>query len=115
MFPFTVVGRLAAGPLFDRLSVAGMCLWHLVVAASVALTFFVGRLPALLLFAVARGIAHGGPASEAGSAGEPLLPRASPRSLDASAARDLDGRRGHRARHACADCRRHGIATASRC
>src|SRR5690606_34908642 len=80
MFAFTVVGKLAAGPLFDRLSVAGMCLWHLLVAASVALTFFVGRLPALLLFAVARGIAHGGPASEAGSAGEPLLPRASPRS-----------------------------------
>ena len=60
MFAFTVVGKLAAGPFFDRLSVTGMCFWHVLVAVSVALTFFAGGLPALLVFAAIRGVAHGG-------------------------------------------------------
>lgn len=60
MFASAVAGKVLAGRLYDRLSVTGMYLWHLFVAASIALTFSVGGLPTLLLFAVARGIAHGG-------------------------------------------------------
>src|SRR5690606_9879501 len=60
MFAFTVVGKLAAGPCFDGFSVTGMCFWHVLVAVSVALTFFAGGLPALLVFAAIRGVAHGG-------------------------------------------------------
>jgi MFS family permease len=60
LFAFAVVGKIFAGRLYDRFSLQGMRLWYLVVAASIALIVPVVGVVTLVLFAAARGVAHGG-------------------------------------------------------
>jgi OFA family oxalate/formate antiporter-like MFS transporter len=60
LFAFAVIGKIAAGRLYDRLSLQGMRLWYLLVALSIALILPVVGLLTLVLFAAVRGIAHGG-------------------------------------------------------
>lgn len=60
MFAFGIVGKIAAGRLYDARSVAGMAAWNLLVGVSVAPAFLLGGMPTLILFAVTRGLAHGG-------------------------------------------------------
>ena len=60
MFATAVAGKIVAGRLYDRLSIRGMCLWDLLVAASIVLVLPVVGPLTLLVFASVRGIAHGG-------------------------------------------------------
>ncbi|HEX6999588.1 MAG TPA: MFS transporter [Gammaproteobacteria bacterium] len=60
MFALGVVGKLAAGRLYDAASVKGMAFWDILVAASIACAAVVEGAVTLLLFTLARGLAHGG-------------------------------------------------------
>jgi len=60
MFAFGIVGKIAAGRLYDACSVRGMALWNVLLAVSIALALPVAGIPALFVFAVVRGLAHGG-------------------------------------------------------
>ena len=60
LFAFAIVGKIVAGRLFDRHSLQGMRLWSLFVAISIALIVPVVGIFTLVLFAAARGLAHGG-------------------------------------------------------
>lgn len=60
LFAFAVVGKVVAGRLYDRYSLQGMRLWYLFVAISIAMIVSVMGLVTLMLFAAARGVAHGG-------------------------------------------------------
>lgn len=60
LFAFAVLGKIIAGRLYDRYSLQGMRLWYLFVALSIALIVPVVGIFTLVLFAAARGLAHGG-------------------------------------------------------
>jgi MFS family permease len=60
LFAFAIVGKVVAGRLYDRHSLQGMRLWYLFVAISIALIFPVVGVFTLVLYAAARGLAHGG-------------------------------------------------------
>jgi len=60
MFAFGIIGKVAAGRLYDARSVKGMSLWNVLVAVSVALVLPVVGIATLFAFAVVRGLAHGG-------------------------------------------------------
>ena len=60
MFAFGIIGKVAAGRLYDACSVKGMALWTVLVAVSVALVLPVAGAATLLAFATVRGLAHGG-------------------------------------------------------
>lgn len=60
MFAFGIIGKVAAGRLYDACSVRGMALWTVLVAVSVALVLPVTGVATLLAFATVRGLAHGG-------------------------------------------------------
>ena len=60
LFTFAVLGKVVAGRLYDWHSLQGMRLWYLFVAVSIALIVPVAGIFTLLLFAAARGVAHGG-------------------------------------------------------
>lgn len=60
MFAFGIVGKIAAGRVFDAWSVSGMALWNVLLAVSIALALLVGEVTALVAFAAVRGLAHGG-------------------------------------------------------
>ena len=60
LFAFAVLGKVVAGRLYDRHSLQGMRLWYLFVALSIALIVPVVGVFTLVLFAAARGVAHGG-------------------------------------------------------
>ncbi|HEX6993078.1 MAG TPA: MFS transporter [Gammaproteobacteria bacterium] len=60
MFAFGIVGKVAAGRLYDACSVKGMSLWNVLVAVSVALVLPVAGITTLFAFAIVRGLAHGG-------------------------------------------------------
>ena len=60
LFAFAVFGKIFAGRLYDRHSLQGMRLWYLFVALSIALIVPVVGIFTLVLFAAARGLAHGG-------------------------------------------------------
>ena len=60
IFLSAVVGKLLAGLVYDRFAIAGISLWPVFVAASIALVFLIGGVFTVLLFAVCRGVSHGG-------------------------------------------------------
>jgi len=60
LFAFAIAGKVVAGRLYDRHSLQGMRLWYLFVAISIALIVPVVGVFTLVLFAAARGFAHGG-------------------------------------------------------
>jgi fucose permease len=60
LFAFAVLGKVVAGRLYDRHSLQGMRLWYLLVAVSIVLILPVVGVITLVLFAAARGVAHGG-------------------------------------------------------
>lgn len=60
MFAFGIVGKIAAGRVYDAWSVNGMALWNVLLAVSIALALGIGEIAALFAFAVVRGLAHGG-------------------------------------------------------
>ena len=60
LFAFAVLGKVIAGRLYDSHSLQGMRLWYLFVAISIALVVPVAGMVTLVLFAAARGLAHGG-------------------------------------------------------
>lgn len=60
IFLSAVVGKLLAGRVYDRFAIAGISLWPVFVAASIALVFLIGGVFTVLLFAVCRGVSHGG-------------------------------------------------------
>jgi MFS transporter, OFA family, oxalate/formate antiporter len=59
-FALGVIAKLTAGIVFDRYSLAGVRFWYLLLAVSVLLAVPVTGLVTLIVFTVARGIAHGG-------------------------------------------------------
>ncbi len=56
--------KLLAGRVFDWLSVKGVMIWYVVLAIAVLLAFPVQGVLTAMIFATARGIAHGGLVSE---------------------------------------------------
>lgn len=64
VFALGICAKVAAGWVFDRFSLRGIQFWYLLLAVSILLAFFVTGFPTLLLFTIARGLAHGGLMSE---------------------------------------------------
>lgn len=60
MFAFGIVGKIAAGRLYDAWSVNGMAVWNVLLAVSIALALLVAETAALVVFTAVRGLAHGG-------------------------------------------------------
>jgi MFS family permease len=58
------VAKAGAGWVFDRLSLKGIQLWYVLLALSIALALSVAGTMTLIVFALMRGIAHGGLMSE---------------------------------------------------
>jgi MFS family permease len=59
-FALGVFSKIFAGWVFDRLSIRGVQMWWLMIAAAVMLAFSVQGAMTLAIFALVRGVAHGG-------------------------------------------------------
>lgn len=59
-FALGVVAKIAAGWVFDALSIRGVQLWWALIAVAVILAFSVQGAATLTFFAIVRGLAHGG-------------------------------------------------------
>jgi MFS family permease len=55
-----IVAKAGAGWIFDRYSLRGIGVWYLLLAISIALALSINGVLTLTLFAMARGVAHGG-------------------------------------------------------
>lgn len=64
IFAVSLAGKLLAGWFYDRTSILGIRIWYLFMAVTVLLAFSVQGVLSLAVFAIARGIAHGGFVSE---------------------------------------------------
>ncbi|MDP6605197.1 MAG: MFS transporter [Dehalococcoidia bacterium] len=60
VFVVSIAGKLGFGWLYDKLSVKGVMWCYGLMAVAIVLAFSVQLLPMLVLFTVARGLAHGG-------------------------------------------------------
>jgi MFS family permease len=59
-FALGIIAKLFGGWLYDRISVHGIMLFYLLLAISVALAIPIAGIASVIIFAVFRGIAHGG-------------------------------------------------------
>jgi MFS family permease len=64
VFAFGIIAKLMAGWVFDRFALKGIVFWYLLLAISILCAFTATGLYTVLLFTLARGIAHGGLISE---------------------------------------------------
>jgi len=64
IFAVSLAGKLCAGWFYDRTSIMGIRIWYLFMSATVLLALSVQGVLSLAVFAIARGIAHGGFVSE---------------------------------------------------
>lgn len=65
MFGLGLIAKIGAGKLFDIFSIRGIMAWYFFMAVSIMLALTVQGAITLILFAAARGLAHGGFISEA--------------------------------------------------
>ena len=63
-FTIGFLAKFVAGSFFDRLSMKGVAFWYFLVAIATALVFPIQGFLSVMVFAVARGLVHGGLVSE---------------------------------------------------